>query len=106
MSALYGANYTKAYVNNPSERPNVGEYGGSVKLLLDSSATGVATDTINIGKLPKNAKVLSVNSSGLGGGGSVNVAPLDLMTDETIVIATVGTVPTLPITVWVTYVVV
>lgn len=105
MSALYGANYTKAYVNVPSERPNVGDYGGSIKLLLDSSATGVAADTINIGKLPINAKVLSVSSSGLGGGGSVNVAPLALVTVETIVIATVGTAPTLPITVWVQYVV-
>lgn len=103
MSALSGANYTKAYVNVPSERPNVGEYGGSVKLLMDSSAAGIAADTINIGKLPINAKVLSVSSSGLGGGGSVNVAPLDLMSAETTVIATIGTAPTLPITVWVTY---
>ena len=105
MPALYGANYTKAYINVPAERPNVGEYGGAVKVLLDSSAAGVAADTINIGKLPINAKVLSVSSSGLGGGGSVNVAPLDLMSAETIVIATVGAAPTLPITVWIQYVV-
>ena len=106
MAALSGANYTKAYVNVPAERPNVGEYGGSVKVLLDSSAAGVEADTINIGKLPINAKILSISSSGLGGGGSVNVAPLDLMSAETIVIATIGAGPTLPINVWVQYVVV
>lgn len=106
MAALNGANYTKAFVNNPAEQANQGEYGGSVKVLMDSSAAGVEADTINIGKLPKGAKVLSVSSSGLGGGGTVNVAPLDSMAAETTVIATIGAGPTLPITVWINYVVV
>lgn len=107
MSALNGANYAKAYVNVPSDRPNVGEYGGSLKILLDSSAVGIAADTINIGKLPINAKVLSVSSIGLGGAGAaVNVAPMDLMAAEFTVIATIGAAPSLPISVWVEYVVV
>lgn len=106
MAALNGKNYQKAYVNSPSERPNVGEYGGSVKILLDSSDAGIAADTIKIGKLPKGAKVLSVNSVGLGTGGSFNVAPMDLTSAETEVIVTVGTTPSLPISAWVEYVVV
>lgn len=106
MSALNGKNYQKAYVNNPSERPNVGDYGGSVKIILDSSDAGIAADTIKIGKLPKGAKVLKINSIGLGSGGSFNVAPMDLMSAETDVIVTVGTSPSLPISAWVEYVVV
>lgn len=108
MSALDGVNYKKSYTDVPNDRSyNVGDYGGAMKVLIDSSVGGVAiaADTINIGKLPKGAKVLSVNSIGLGAGGSVNVAPMDLMSAETIVIATVGTGPDASIYVWVEYIV-
>lgn len=106
MAALDGRNYKKAYVNVPSERADIGSVGGSVVCLWDDSVgeTPVATDTLNIGKLPKGAKIISVVSVGLGGAGAaVNVTPAELTTDEKIVIATVGAAPTLPITVMVTY---
>lgn len=108
MAVLNGRNFKKAYVNVPSERADAGFYGGTPAVLMDDSVgtTPVATDTINIGKLPKGAKVLSVNSVGLGGAGAaVNVAPMDLTTGEFNVIATVGASPTLPISVWILYVV-
>lgn len=103
MAALNGRNFKKAYIDVPAERADVGFFGGSVQVLIDDSAAGVATDTINIGKLPKGAKVLSVTTVGLGTGGTVNVAPMALMTAETTVIATIGTTPTLPISVFVMY---
>ena len=106
-AALEGVNYANSYTAVPTVRTsNVGDFGGSVKVLIDSKpgAVAVATDTIKIGKLPKGAKVLSVSSIGLGAGGSVNVAAMDLMTDETIVIATVGTGPSATVYAWVTYV--
>ena len=107
MSALDGVNYAKSYSSTPSDRSNnIGDYGGAVKVLIDSKVGGIAvdTDTINIGKLPKGAKVLTVQSIGLGAGGSVNVAPMDVMSAETIVIATVGAGPSASIYAWVTYV--
>ena len=55
MSALSGVNYTLAYVNVPAERPNTGDYGGSVKVIIDSVAGAIAADTVNIGKLPNRA---------------------------------------------------
>jgi hypothetical protein len=104
MAELSGKNYTKAFVNVPSERPNVGEYGGAVKVLLDTIDAGAAADTVNIGKLPKGAKVLSVNSVGLGGAGaSVNVAVMEAVASEKIVIATIGAAPSFPLSVWIEY---
>ena len=104
MSALDGVNYGKSYSSNPSDRSgNVGDYGGSVKVLLDYKTGMVAADTVNIGKLPNRARVLSVNLIGCGAGAAVNVAAMDLMSAETIVILTVGTTPGATAYVWIEY---
>jgi len=63
MTDLYGSNYTKAYVNKPSEKAGKGEYNGHVKILFDEyvvpTANELATaDFIYLGKLPKGARVL------------------------------------------------
>ena len=63
MTDLYGVNYTKAYVNKPSEKAGKGEYNGHVKVLFDEH-TFVAdvnsiSDTVYIGKLPAGARVLA-----------------------------------------------
>jgi len=63
MTDLYGSNYTKAYVNKPSEKAGTGEYNGHVKILFDEyvvpTANELATaDFIYLGKLPKGARVL------------------------------------------------
>ena len=63
MTDLYGSNYTKAYVNMPSEKAGKGEYNGHVKILFDEyvvpTANELATaDFIYLGKLPKGARVL------------------------------------------------
>ena len=63
MTDLYGVNYTKAYVNKPSEKAGKGEYNGHVKILFDEyvvpAANELATaDFIYLGKLPKGARVI------------------------------------------------
>lgn len=104
MADIYGANYTKAYINNPAEQANMGEYGGVKKVLFDKVAAGAGADVLSIGKLPKGARVLSVNNVG-GNNPVCNVAPADLIAAETIVTFTLGAAPTFPVSAWVEYVV-
>lgn len=106
MAALNGVNYTKNYVSVPAEQANAGEVGGVKRVLFDSYVgTPVAADTLNIGKLPKGARVLELKSVGIGSGASFNVAAGDLISSETIVIVTIGTAPSANPIAWVEYVV-
>ena len=105
MSNIYGANYTKAYVNPIQEQAKAGEYGGSVKVLFDQVAAGAGADVMYVGKLPKGARILSVNNVG-GNNPTFNVAPADLLAAETIITATLGAAPTFPVSAWVEYTIV
>jgi hypothetical protein len=102
MADIYGANYTKAFVNAVQERANAGEYGGSVKIVLDEVAAGAGLDVFYVGKLPKGARVLAISNVG-GNSPTCNVAIGDVMTDETIVTLTLGAAPTFPVIGWVEY---
>ena len=104
MSDIYGANYTKAYINNPAEQANMGEYGGVKKVIFDQVAAGAGADVMHVGKLPKGARVLSVNNVG-GNNPTCNVAPAALIAAETVVTFTLGAAPTFPVSAWVEYVV-
>jgi hypothetical protein len=63
MTAISGNNYTKAFINVPAERPNVGEYGGAVKVLFDAyTGTPSAADVLSVGKIPSGARILTISS--------------------------------------------
>lgn len=104
MANIYGANYTKAYINNPAEQSNMGEYGGVKKVVFDQVAAGAGADVLSIGKLPKGARVLTVGNVG-GNNPVCNVTPAQLISAETIVTFTLGAAPTFPVSAWVEYVV-
>lgn len=104
MSDIYGSNYTKAYINNPAEQANMGEYGGVKKVIFDQVATGAGADVLYIGKLPKGARVISVGNVG-GNNPICNVSPAQLISAETAVTFTLGAAPSFPVSAWVEYVV-
>lgn len=61
MADLYGANYTKVYVNKPSEKAGKGEFNGHVKTLYDEYtflAEAGTSDVVYLGKLPAGARVV------------------------------------------------
>ncbi len=64
LGTVYGANYTKAFINNPPVMVAQGESGAKVKCLQDSYTLPTAVidvgDVVKLGalKLPKGAKVV------------------------------------------------
>ena len=102
MADIYGANYTKEFINLPSERANPGEYGGRRKVLFDQVAAGLGLDVMYVGKLPAGARILEVANIG-GNSPTFNVTPGDKLTAETVVTCTLGAAPTFPVSAWVDY---
>lgn len=103
MANIYGDNYTKEFLNVPSERASVGEYKGKVKVLFDKISAGAAGDVLSIGKLPAGARVLAVDSVN-GDNPSCNVAKGDSISSETTVQFTLGAAPAANIKAWVLFV--
>lgn len=80
MAALYGKNFTDAHVNEPVKPYEQGELAGRVRMLYDEyeldGAVLALNDTIDIGYLPKGARVvgawISIPAS-LGTGGILDL---------------------------------
>ena len=102
MANIYGVNYVKEFNNVPSERANIGEYGGKVKALFDVVAAGAGLDVMYVGKVPAGARILRCSNIG-GNSPTYTVAPGDKLTVDTVVTATLGAAPTFPVSVWVEY---
>lgn len=63
MATYYGVNYTKAFVNVPSDKVDVSAWGGRLRLNYDTYAPAGAialNEKIYLGKLPKGAKIAEV----------------------------------------------
>lgn len=99
MATVYGANYTKQFINVPSEKIPKGEQYGRVHTAYDSyTASGaIAINTqINLMKLPAGARVLACTfkHDDLGSAGAISVGteadPDAFITDTTVTSA--GTV--------------
>jgi hypothetical protein len=103
MANIYGDNYTKEFINQPSERSNVGEVHAKVKALYDQKSGGVAADVLTFGKLPANALVLALGSVGAGASPVFNVAAGDKPSSETVLTCTLGVGPAATSKVWVLY---
>lgn len=61
MAAKYGKNFTDAHVNEPVKPYEQGELAGRVRMLYDEydlSAVLALNDTIDIGYLPKGARIV------------------------------------------------
>jgi hypothetical protein len=76
MANIYGGNYTKEFINEPSEAANVGEYSGKQRVAIDSFSGAGASDVVTFALLPPNAFILAVTV--IGGG----TAPTFTGTDE------------------------
>lgn len=106
MADINGDNYAKGYVNVPAELGNVGEVGGVIKVLFDKKTitTAAENDVFYVGKLPANARILSVNHVGCGTAPTFSVAVGALLTAETVLTVTVGASPSnAALIAWVTY---
>jgi hypothetical protein len=77
MANINGANYEKEFNSDPSQPANIGEYGGKVKVMLDSFSGAAGSDVVYFGKIPVGAKVLSVDHIGAGTAPVFNVAKGD-----------------------------
>lgn len=104
MATLFGKNYTKGYINVPSEMANVGEIHGVKRVVYDEADGAIAADTLTFGKIPAGAKLLEVKSIGAGAGASFDVVPGTSITAETNVVLTIGTAPSATVKAWVEYV--
>lgn len=72
MTDLYSGNYTKAYVNKPSEKIGSGEQNGHKKIMysehLYADNVNSIGDVIYMGKLPAGARVLGGYTKALSTG--------------------------------------
>tara|TARA_R100000458_G_scaffold59881_1_gene72424 strand:- start:5561 stop:6019 length:459 start_codon:yes stop_codon:yes gene_type:complete len=77
MAAYYSTNYTKQYVNVPSEKIPKGEQYGVMRVAYDDytfAGDVDLNDTITFMKIPKGARILDVHLVNTGmGGGSIDV---------------------------------
>lgn len=78
MSTVYGVNYTDIYQSDPSQKGDVGDIGGRVRILYDKyTASGALSSgtIIKMGKLPKGVRVVgwTLKHDDLGATGSCNV---------------------------------
>lgn len=104
MATVQARNYKKAYVDEPSQMYDIGFNGGTVHVLIDDIQAPTAADVVEIGKLPKGAKILSVNHIGFGTSPVFNISPMDLLTEITKIEVTVGATPSAgKASAWVTY---
>ena len=81
MATVYGANYTKQFINNPSELIPKGEQYGRVHVAYDSyTASGAIgiNDLVYLMKLPAGARVLACTfkHDDLGSTGAISVGTL------------------------------
>lgn len=63
MASVYGVQYTKAFVNSPSDKVDVSRWGGRVRCMSDSftlTADLASGDKIYLGRLPKGAIIHEV----------------------------------------------
>lgn len=74
MANLYGENYTKEFINDPSEAANVGEYNGKQRVSIDSFSGAAGGDLVSFAKLPYNAFILAFGNIGAGTAPTFNVA--------------------------------
>ena len=101
MAEKYGKNYTKAFINTIKEKANVGDWAARIRMLYDEQDGVLEADTMLIGKLPKGARVVSVNHVGAGTSPAFNVSPTEVITAEKTVIVTVGATPSVTVKAWV-----
>jgi len=84
MANLYGSNYTKAFINVPSEKIEPGEFAGKMKVAYDEydlDGLGVvlaANDIIYLMKIPAGARILEaiIDSPSLGTTGIVQLGTI------------------------------
>jgi hypothetical protein len=88
MANIFGSNYTKEFINDPSEPANIGEYNGKVRAMIDSFSGAVAADDVYFGKIPAGAIILSLSAIGGGASPTFNVAVGDKITAEQDLICT------------------
>lgn len=88
MANVYGSNYDKEFIQDPSSPANIGEYGGKVKVMLDSFSGAVAADDVYFGKIPAGALILSISAIGAGTAPTFNVAVGDKISAEQDLICT------------------
>ncbi len=74
MADIFGGNYTKEFINEPSEAAAVGEYNGKQRVAIDSFSGAAGSDDVYFAKLPVGAFILNLSVIGGGTAPTFNVA--------------------------------
>jgi hypothetical protein len=72
MANVYGSNYQKEWINEPSEQADKGSSNASIKCFYDEAAGVAAADLVYICKIQHSVRLLSVTDvagAALGAGG-------------------------------------
>lgn len=88
MANIYGDNYNKEFILDPSQPANIGEYGGKKKVMFDRFSGAAGGDDVYFGKLPIGALVLNISHIGGGTAPVFSVAVGDKVSVETDLICT------------------
>lgn len=83
MADIYGSNYDKEFIQDPSQPANIGEYGGRKKVMFDEFSGAAGLDDVYFGKVPAGARILALNEIGGGTAPSFNISVGDKISVET-----------------------
>ena len=88
MADVFGSNYSKEFINVPSEQGAIGEMGGRKKVMFDEFSGAAGSDDVYFGKIPSGARILNLNEIGGGTAPVFNVAVGDKISAEQDLICT------------------
>jgi len=103
MADIFGSNYTKEYINDPSEAANVGDYNGKQRVAIDTFSGASVADVVYCAKLPAGAFILNLSDIGGGTTPVFNVAIGDKLSVDTIITCTLDTGASASGTIWIEY---
>lgn len=103
MADIFGSNYSKEFIQEPSQAAAVGEYNGKQRVAIDEFSGAAGGDDVYMAKLPLNAFILNLSHIGAGTAPTFNVAVGDKLSAETDIICTLDGDASASGKIWVEY---
>jgi len=103
MADIYGSNYQKEFINEPSEAAAIGEYNGKQRVAIDSFSGAAGSDDVYFAKLPAGAFILAFGNIGAGTAPSFSVSVGDKLSQSTDLVCTLDGDASASGKIWVEY---
>jgi len=103
MADLFGSNYSKEFINVPSEAANIGEYNGKQRVAIDTFSGAAGSEDLYFAKLPAGSFILNLTVIGGGTLPVFNVDVGDKLSAEQDIICTLDADASASGKVWVEY---